>query len=132
MHRKAITLTTLMVLPAAAYLALLTYLFINQHLPIQAAFLGSYGVAVGMITVAGLPLARMFFDTARSPGAPNSSAFILAGCYLSLVGLYQVMRWAGDFSERVLGPNTSYLDLGFCLGAVMGLGAVVAMWADRP
>ena len=53
---------------------------------------------------------------------------VLAACMLGMVGLLAVMKWSGEFDERVLGPYARFLDFGFYLGVPLGVCVIAALW----
>ena len=128
MSRAVKILFGLTAVVAFAYIGLLTYLLVTLQLPHQAAFLGNYGVVVGMLTIAGLTLAKLFWDMARSHEGGYPPGYMLAACMLAMVGLLAVMKWSGEFDERVLGPYARFLDFGFYLGVPLGVCVIAALW----
>lgn len=42
--------------------------------------------------------------------------------------LLAVMKWSGEFDERVLGPYAPFLDFGFYLGVPLGVCVIAALW----
>jgi hypothetical protein len=104
------------ILAAAAILG--AALFVPQ----QIGFTLSYGIVVGMLTVAGISLGN-FFHKRRY--------YMLAICSLALVGLFAVMRWRGEFGERIFGAYTPFIDYGFYFGAAFGVCMIWALWDDQ-
>jgi hypothetical protein len=131
MSRAVKILFGLTAVVAFAYIGLLTYPFVTRQLPHQAVFLGSYGVVVGMLTIAGLTLAKFFWDMARSHERGYPPGSMLAACMLAIVGLLAVMKWSGEFDERVLGPHARFLDFGFSLGVLLGVCMIAALWLEE-
>jgi len=131
MKRAVNMLLGVLALPSVLYTVALTYLSVTQQVPHQAALAGSYGVVVGMVTIAGLGLAKMFYDLAHSPIKPYFPGYLLAACMLVMVGLFAAMRWAGEFGERIFGPYAIFLDFGFYLGVPLGMGMLAASWLDQ-
>ena len=104
-----------------AYIGILTYLFIVGRLPHKAAFLGTYGVVIGLFAMAGVSIAS---------SAWKATSYAIAACALCIAGLVNLMKWNGDLTSDVLGPYTPFLNLGVYLGILLGVGFIAMTWLD--
>ena len=93
------------------------------RIPFRASFAANYGVAVGMITIAGMAIARLFVSIDRRP---------LGMVFIAMTGLLAVMKLQGEFGEEVFGSFTKWLDFGFIIGIAWGAVAVALLLIDEP
>jgi hypothetical protein len=92
------------------------------RIPFGASFAANYGVVVGMIAIAGMSFARMFFRIGRGP---------LGLLFIAMTGLFAVMKWQGEFGEQVFGPFSKWLDFGFIIGIAWGAAGVALLFIDE-
>ena len=94
----------------------------SGRIPFNASFAANYGVVVGMIAIAGMSIARMFFGIGRHP---------LGLLFIAMTGLFAVMKWQGEFGEQVFGPFTKWLDFGFTIGIAWGVVGAALLLIDE-
>lgn len=117
-------------LAAYAYIGWTFYQFFTGAISHKAGFLASYGVVVGIISMAGLGLAKTIFDSMRSRNDVPLAGYMMVLALPALVGLHAIGKQAGDFDERVLGADVSYFNSGAVFGITMGLGILLGLWLD--
>ena len=120
MQAIATVFAAIMMLPAAGYMFLLVYSHIIGAIEHKAAFFGMFAVIIGIMTIAGLGYARLFFSMWRRDQSPL--LLIGAACFLTLAALGFIMQRLGHLDEQFVGPFIGYSNLGYTLGVIAGAG----------
>lgn len=105
-----------------AFCGLVLWLGLTGRIPHGAWSAANYGVVVGTIAIAGMSFARLLFGIDRRP---------LGLLFIAMTGLFAVMKWQGEFGERVFGPFTGWLDFGFTVGVAWGAVGAAMMYIDE-
>lgn len=134
MNRWLFTLFGLSALPPFSWMVWLIYLQITAGMPDRAGVAGMMGVMAGFLPFVGMQFAKLFWQTFANVKSPlRFHGLLLAICFELMTGLIAIMRFTGDFSERVYGDYVPLFSFGAAISVPAGVLAAVLMWfAESP
>lgn len=122
-HHVVRFLLFLSVLPPIWWEFSMVYKQITEQIPHLAATAGIHGALIGYISMCGVKLAEVLW---QSKDISNSKQ--LAVTTLFLFGLFAVGRETGEFGAKGYGDFFAYFSHGFMLGVPAGLMTNLLFW----